>query len=128
MLPDVGLGTHRFARKRRFVHRKSHRVYQAAVGRYLVAGVNIHYIADNHIFTRNSRSASVAHHLNRRVVVHLIENCECLVCAIFEDESQSCSHKYGHKDAYGFEKHHPVLSQPIILIERNTYRKYTGHT
>ena len=112
-----GLCAQRLAGERRFIHTERNGVKQLAVGRNLIAGVEDDDVAYHHILTRYGGHGAVAHHLNKLIVVYLIENFERLVGFLLKDERQRGCKTDGHEDADRLKEHLPVFFQAEILIK-----------
>ena len=90
---EVGF-VHRFvhfglAREGRFVDLQRHGFDQLAVGRNRLAALDVDHIADHDLPARNLTDRTVAHHLHRNVVVHLVQPPETALRIPLEPETDT---------------------------------------
>ena len=120
-LAAVGL-----ACERGLVDAQRYGVKQFAVGRNLVSGVEDDDVSHHHVLARDGGHGAVAQHLYRLVVVYLVENLECLVGLLLEQEAQASGQQDGHEDADGLEEDFPILAEAEVLVEGDADREHSG--
>ncbi len=99
-----GLLTYRLTGERRFVDAQRDSLEQFAVGRNLFSGGYDDDVTDNDIFFRYLDCVAVSDHLNRLVVIYLIQKRELAVGLQLEKESQTGGEQDRDEYADRFEK------------------------
>ena len=99
-----GFGTrHAFAGERGFVGGQIVRFDEARIGRQLVAGADLQYVADGDVSLRHQRDLAVAHHGDGRVVIDVVQRFECLGAATLHHHGDGHGQGDGEEDAHAFE-------------------------
>ncbi len=126
------IGIDRFVRDRlpgkgRLIDIESHSLKKMAIGRHFIAGIQYNHITDNHFLFRYFGNFTVAHHLHRLIVIHLVEKSEFLVGLVFKKETKTGGKQYGGENTYRLEKHLHTLVKRNIFINGDGHGKHSGH-
>ena len=106
----------RLAGQRRLIDLQCHSLKQFAIGRHLVAGVEHHDIAHDHLSLRHFHRVAIANHDHRLFIVDLIENFKLFLGLIFEIKRKTGGEDYSHKDTDWLEEDLCALVEPDIFI------------
>ena len=98
------LGDDRLARERRLVNLKVGRLYQSAVGRYLVAHLYYYYVANDNVFPGNLHHLAAAAHLHGRLLAQGCEHVELLGGVHLEPEADGGGQHDGQDYADGLDE------------------------
>ena len=112
-----GLVAYRLACQCGLVYVEGHGLDELTVGRYLLARVENHDVAYDHILARNLDGVAVAYHLYGLVIVDLVEQGELLVGLELEYEREAGGEKDGYEDTDGFEEYAEPFVKAIIFVE-----------